>query len=148
MIKTLFILIIGFLIVLQFANPSTLKKVDLTQGLTLVESGLNNLLTLCEKIDYYVFEPVKIKYIPGYVPKNPPGEDGETANDQSSQQPQENSAPEPQIVEQYVKITLNTGFVAEGKLISQNEGRYTIEMDGYPVVFTESEIASVKYLTE
>jgi len=156
MIKAIFFIIIGFLILMQFVNPSMMKAFDFSKILLKVEEGLVYLLESCEKIDTAIFEPIKIKFIPGYIPKNPPEEPAYspkagqaqpvTVIEEPNQLGEKNT--ELGIEEKFVKLTLKTGFTAKGKLLDKSNGRYTIEMDGYPVIFTEAEIQSIQYTSE
>jgi hypothetical protein len=143
-------LVIGLIIFLVFINvyiSSSVRFFDHEDILVKVENVLNRTLHYCKVIDDFLFkpllEPLKVRFIPGYVSAV---EDFE--EDKESQIQIADESEKPVVSHEYAKIYLKTGFVADGKVIDSEGGTVTIEMDGYPVTFTQSEISSINYYTK
>jgi hypothetical protein len=110
---------------------------------------LNHTLHYCKVIDDFLFkpllEPLKVRFLPGYVTTIEDSGEGEESQDQAQA---EEESKKTVISHEYARIYLKTGFTADGKVIDSDGGTVTIEMDGYPVTFTQSEISSISYYTK
>lgn len=153
MFKFLLIGVIAFFIFFNLVASGYIQFAGFESMLLKVDDGLNRILHYCEVIDSFLFEPLKVRFLPGYVPPSKESTQGQGNSNKFNAEEKKSLAeqpPEEPVVttHKYATIYLKTGFTAEGKIIEEEGNTLTIEMDGYPVTFTQSEIASVKYYTK
>jgi hypothetical protein len=122
-----------------------LKPFNLEFVLVKFEQGLNRFSYYCEKIDNFIFVPIKEKLIPGYA------SDLESTSQQDTTTNTQPTVSEESIEKKSVKIAyirLKTGFTAQGEFVSESNGDYTILMDNHTITFTSAEIESINIVSQ